>query len=150
MRGDEKRRLAGRRKTSQKLHGYRVVGVASDIPARAIAGVGKEGVDTGHIFLGAIRVDLVFDFIVFLRDSQDASAMDGALGEAQFRGEDAQLVPGKIQKIKKQEEPEEHQAQAANQRLRRTVGARMGVHYRLKKSEKDKFIIVAAGALAKH
>lgn len=138
------------RKTRQKLHRYRVVGVAGDIPARAIAGVGKEAVDTRHIFLRAIGVDLVFDFIVFLRNGQDASAMDGALGGAQFRAEDAQLVPGKIQKVQKQEEPEEHQGYAAYQRLRGAAGAGMGIHRRLKKSEKDKLIIVAAGTLAKY
>ena len=75
--------------------------------------------------------------------------MNGALSEAQFRGEDAQLVPSKIDEVKKEQEADQHQGEAVNHRLKRAVGIMMAVDHRLKKSEEDKFIIVAARAPAK-
>lgn len=86
--------------------------MARDIPARAAAGVGEEGVRAGDVFLRPIGVDFVLNLVVFLGDGQDTRAMDGAIRKTEFGGDNAQLVPDKIGNIKKKEQAEQRQGEA--------------------------------------
>ena len=67
-----------------KLHGNRIVGVTSNIPAGAIFGVREQGVSARNIFLRATGVDLVLNPVVFFGNGQDARAMNGAVCDTQL------------------------------------------------------------------
>ena len=67
-----------------ELHGNRIVGVTSNVPAGAIVGVREQGVSARNIFLGASGIDLVLNFIVFLVNGQDARSMNGAICDTQL------------------------------------------------------------------
>src|SRR5215469_4527714 len=67
-----------------ELHGNRIVGVTGNVPAGAIVGVREQGVSARNIFLGAIGIDLVLNFIVFLVNGQDARSMNGAVCDTQL------------------------------------------------------------------
>jgi hypothetical protein len=60
------------------LHGDGVVGVTDNVPAGAIAAVGKERVTAGQIFFGSNIVDLILDFIPLGGDREKANAMNRA------------------------------------------------------------------------
>jgi len=110
--------------------------VASDIPAGTSTGVREQGVSARDIFLGANRIDLVLNLVVFFSDGQNTRAMNGAVRDTQFRGDAAQLVPAKIGKIKKQEEAGKCQREAADERSGITPASKIGISHRLKKPEK--------------
>jgi hypothetical protein len=87
-----------------------------------------------YIFLWPVRVDLVLNLIVFLSNGQDSSAMDGAIRKTQFGEDDAQLVPGKIRKVKKQEQADQNQDEALEERSRSGLRSALCVRHRLGKS----------------
>ena len=58
--------------------------MTSNVPAGAIVGVREQGVSARNIFLGAIGIDLVLNFIVFLVNGQDARSMNGAICDTQL------------------------------------------------------------------
>ena len=113
-----------------ELHGDGVVGVARDIPTGMIAGVWKQGVSARNIFLWAIGIDLVLDLVVFFGDGQDARAVNRAVGHTQVRGDNAQLVPSKIDEIKKQDEAEQDQRDAADESLRMVLRAMLSISHK--------------------
>ena len=63
-----------------RLHGDGVVGVANHVPARTVAGVGKDRVAAGDVLFGMNGVDFVFGFVAFRRDSKKTDAMNGTCG----------------------------------------------------------------------
>ena len=67
-----------------RLHGNRIVGVTSNVPAGAIPGVREQGVSARNIFLWAVGIDLVLNFIVFLANGQDARSMNRAVCDTQL------------------------------------------------------------------
>jgi len=115
-----------------KLHRDRIVRVTSDIPAGTIAGVREQGVCARNIFLGAIGIDLVLNLVVFFGNCQDARAVNEAVRDTQLRGDDAQFVPGKIDKVKKKQEAEKHRRESADERSTVAPEARIGLGHRLK------------------
>jgi len=104
--------------------------VARDIPTGMIAGVWKQGVSARNIFLWAIGIDLVLDLVVFFGDGQDARAVNRAVGHTQVRGDNAQLVPSKIDEIKKQDEAEQDQRDAADESLRMVLRAMLSISHK--------------------
>ena len=114
----------------RELHGDGVVGVARDIPAGMISGVRKQGVSARNIFLGAIGIDLVLNLVVFFGNGQDARTVNGAVRHTQLRGDNAQLVPSKIDQIKKQDEAEQYQRDAADESLRIALRAMLSISHK--------------------
>lgn len=108
--------------------------MARDVPARTIADVREQRVSARYIFLWPVRVDLVLNLIVFLCNGQDSSAMDGAIRKTQFGEDDAQLVPGEIRKVKKQEQADQNQDEALEERSRSGLRSALCVRHRLGKS----------------
>jgi len=76
--------------------------------------VGKKGAGTGEILFGLLRVNLVFDFVVFELNGQEADAMDAAGGGARRGVVRAELKPEKVAKIDKQEQNERREEYATN------------------------------------
>jgi len=72
----------GTRRAQSKLHGDGIFGVAGDVPAGILRGMGEERVRAGHVFLGLQSVHLVLGFVAFVGDSKKASAVYGTGGAA--------------------------------------------------------------------
>ena len=104
--------------------------MARDVPAGMIAGVRKQGVSARNIFLGAIGIDLVLNLVVFFGNCQDARAVNRAVRHTQLRGDNTQLVPSKIDEIKKQDKAEQYQRDAADESLRRVLRARLSISHK--------------------
>jgi len=97
--------------------------VASDVPARAASGVGKEGTHTRNIFLGFLGVKLVFDFVVFEWNGEKAIAVDAAHGGPRSGVVYAELKPKKVTEINEQEQGERREEDTA----RDVVEGRRGI-----------------------
>jgi hypothetical protein len=95
-----------------------------------IAGVRKQGVSTRNIFLWAIGIDLVLNLVVFFSDCQDTRAVNRAIRHTQLGGDNAQVVPSKIDEIKKQDEAEQYQRDAADESLRIVLRARLSISHK--------------------
>jgi hypothetical protein len=76
-----------------------VVGVAGDVPAGAVVGVGEEGAGAGDVFFGMNGVDLIFHFVAFVGNEEHADAMDGGSGSSELGSGEAEMVPGEIHGI---------------------------------------------------
>ena len=91
------------RKKLARLHRDGVLGVAGDVPARADAAMGEEGADTGDVFFGLLRVNLVINFVVFEWNGEKAITVDAADAGAQSGIVHAKLQPKKVAEIDEQE-----------------------------------------------
>lgn len=83
----------------RKSHGDRIVGVAEDVPARILAGVGEQRARTGDVFFGVYGVDLKFSFVAVVGNREDADAMNGRRGGAELGNGGAEMEPGEVDGI---------------------------------------------------
>jgi len=96
--------------------------VAGDVPARAVSGVGKKGAGTGEILFGLLRVNLVFDFVVFEWNGEKSIPVDAA-GVGAGSGEvHAKLKPKKVAEINDEEQGERGEEYAASDVAERRRG----------------------------
>ena len=89
--------------------------MAGDVPARAVSGVGEERASAGEVLFGLLRVKLVFDFVVFERNSEKTDAVDAAGGGAHGGVVHTELKPKKVAEIDEQEQDERHEEDAARE-----------------------------------
>ncbi len=75
----------------------------------------EERAGAGDVFFGMDGVDLVFDFVAFVRNGEDAQAMDGRSGRAKVGDGQAEMVPGKINRIGDEENCGEHGREAGDE-----------------------------------
>lgn len=80
--------------------------MAGDVPARLDAGVREEGTRAGEVLFGLLRVNLVFDFVVFQWNGEKADAVDAAGGGAGSGIVHAELKPEKVAEIDEQKQAE--------------------------------------------
>jgi hypothetical protein len=73
--------------------------VFGDVPARAAAPMWEQGAGTGHILLGAKRVDLILNFVRLARNCEKADAVNRAGGGAQIGELEAKLVPCEVREV---------------------------------------------------
>lgn len=92
------------RETGCELHGDGVVGVARDVPAGLLVGMGEESAGAGDVLFGADGVDLVVGFVALVWNGQKAEAVDGGGGSSEARNHQAQVIPGEIQRIHHEKE----------------------------------------------
>lgn len=78
-------------------------------------GVREKGAGTGDIFFGSHSVDLVFDFVALVGNSEKTDAVHGGVGRAQARSSKAHVVPGKVERIDDEKEECERGGDAENQ-----------------------------------
>jgi len=96
--------------------------VAGDVPAGADSGVGKEGEDAGEVLFGLLRVNLVFDFVVFERNGEEAYAVDAAGGRAYSGVVHAKLKPEKVAEIDEQEQGQRREEYTASHVAEERIG----------------------------
>jgi len=70
--------------------------VADYVPAGIVGGVGEEGAGAGDVFFGLDGVNLVFGFVAFVGDGEQADAMDGGVGGTELGNGEAQVIPGDV------------------------------------------------------
>lgn len=87
--------------------------MAGDVPARAVSGVGEERAGAGEVLFGLLRVNLVFDFVVFQWNGEKTDAVDAAGGGADSGVVQAELKPKKVAEIDEQEQGERREEYAA-------------------------------------
>ena len=93
-----------------------------DVPARPDARVREQGAHTGEILFRFLRVNLVFDFVVFQGNSEKTDAVDAAGGRARGGVVHAELKPKKVAKIDEQEQGERGEEDAAEDMAERVRG----------------------------
>ena len=76
--------------------------------------MGENRVAAGDIFFGVNGVEFVFDFVAFRRDGEKADAVYGAGGRSQFGNCGAEMEPGEIDDIEKNNERDDREKNAAN------------------------------------
>ena len=88
--------------------------MAGDVPARAVASVGKEGAGAGEVLFGLLGVKLVFDFVVFEGNGEKAIAVDAAGGGARGGVVHSELKPQRVAEINDEEQGERGEEYAAS------------------------------------
>ena len=109
------------------LHGDGVVGVAGDVPAGFLIGVGEQGAGAGDVFFGMDFVELVFGFVAFFGNREHANPMDGGTGSAERGSREAEVVPGQVHGIDDEEE-ERKRGDSAGDETNRGRGLRLRGH----------------------
>ena len=104
------------------LHRDRILGVAGDVPARADSGVGKEGAHAGEVLFGLLRVNLVFDFVVFEWNGKEADAVDAAGGRAYSGVVRPELKPKIVAEIDEQEQGQRREEYTASHVAEERIG----------------------------
>ena len=88
--------------------------MAGDVPARAVSSVGKEGAGAGEVLFGLLRIELVFDFVVFEWNGEKSIAVDAAHGGARGRVVHSELKPQRVAEINDEEQGERGEEYAAS------------------------------------
>jgi hypothetical protein len=81
------------------LHRDGIVGVAADVPAGILAGVGEKRTGTGDVFFGVEGVNLEFGFVAVVRDGEETDAMDGGSDRAELGNGGAEVEPSEVNGI---------------------------------------------------
>ena len=98
--------------------------MARDVPARILLGVRKNGAGAGYVFFRSDGIDLVFRFVAFVGNCQDADAVDGRVGCTKTGNSQARMVPGEVDGVGDEKQECERCGTAQNQAGagRRTIG----------------------------
>ena len=114
-----------------RLHGDGVVGVAGDVPAGILIGVGKQGAGAGDVFFRLRGIDFEIILTGFIGNSEHAGAMYGGRGASGFREELAGVEEKKIGGVDEEEESDKRDQDAAEKYVG-TTGGNFGVgHWRV-------------------
>jgi len=114
-----------------QLHGDGVVGVAGDVPAGILIGVGKQGAGAGDVFFRLRGIDFEIILTGLIGNSEHAGAMYGGRGASGFREELAGVEQEKIGGVDKEKKSDKRDKDAAEKHVGAT-GGNFGVgHWRV-------------------
>ncbi len=89
--------------------------MAGDVPAGIVMRVRKKGARARYVFLGTEGVDLKFDFVAFVRDGEDANAMDRGGCRTEPGNGGAEVEPSQVEGIGDKEECGKRSRQAGEE-----------------------------------
>jgi hypothetical protein len=105
-----------------QLHGDGVVGVAGDVPAGILIGVGKQGAGAGDVFFRLRGIDFEIILTGLIGNSKHAGAMHRGRGASGFREELAGVEEKKIGRVDEEKESDKRGQDAAEKQVGTTSG----------------------------
>jgi hypothetical protein len=105
-----------------QLHGDGVVGVAGDVPARILIGVGEQRAGAGDVFFRLRGIDFEIILTGLIGNSEHAGAMHGGRGASGFREELASVEQKKIGGVDEEKESDKRDKDAAKKQVGTTSG----------------------------